>query len=49
LKGKKAFQNFKKRKEVLEKIKYVDKVIAEENWKQKENDIKKYNIDIFTM
>ena len=49
LKWKKSFQTFEERKKILENIKYVDKVIPEKNWEQKEKDIKKYNIDIFTM
>lgn len=49
LKWKKSEFTFQERKEILESIKYVDKVIPEENWDQKENDIKKYNIDIFVM
>lgn len=49
IKGKKSYQNFKERKEILENIKYVDEVIPEEHWEQKIEDIKKYNIDIFTM
>ena len=34
---------------MLEAIRYVDKVIPEEEWEQKVNDIKKYKIDIFIM
>lgn len=49
LKWKKSYQNFNERKKNLEQIKYVDEVIAENNWEQKKEDIKKYNIDIFTM
>ncbi|PID87551.1 glycerol-3-phosphate cytidylyltransferase [Candidatus Gracilibacteria bacterium] len=49
LKGKKSYQSFDKRKKVLESIKYVDLVISEDNWEQKESDIKKYNINTFVM
>jgi len=48
-KGKTSIFSFFKRKEWVESIKYVDLVIEETSWNQKENDIKKYNIDIVTM
>ena len=41
--------NFKDRKEILESLRYVDKVIPEINWEQKIEDVKRYNIDIFVM
>ncbi len=49
LKGKKTLISYKQRKQILESIKYVDKVIAEKNWEQKVNDIKKYDVDVFAM
>ena len=49
LKGKKTLIPFNERVEIVKSIKYVDKVIPEENWEQKIDDIKKYNIDIFVM
>lgn len=49
IKNKTSQFNYEKRKEILEAITYVDKVIPEENWEQKAKDIKKYNIDIFVM
>ncbi len=49
IKGKKSFFSFEERKAILEAIKYVDLVIKEDSWDQKIDDIKKYNIDIFTM
>lgn len=49
IKWKKTYQKYKDRKEVLEWIKYVDKVIPEKNRWQKEDDIKENNIDIFVM
>lgn len=49
LKGKKTYHNYQTRKMMLEAIRYVDLVIPEENWEQKINDIKKYNIDIVVM
>lgn len=48
-KGKKSFFSYSKRKEMLESIRYVDRVIAEESWEQKTNDIAKYDIDVFVM
>lgn len=49
LKGKKAYYDYETRKKMIEAIKYVDLVIPEENWEQKIDDIKKYNIDIVVM
>jgi len=49
IKHKNSYLSYEERKIVLESIKYVDEVIPEENWEQKINDIKKYNIDILTM
>lgn len=49
LKGKKTLIPFEQRALIVENIKCVDMVIAEKNWEQKIEDIKKYNIDIFAM
>ena len=49
LKGKKTLIPYKQRAEIVESIKYVDKVIPEKNWEQKIYDIKKYNIDLFVI
>ncbi|HAT3809991.1 TPA: glycerol-3-phosphate cytidylyltransferase [Morganella morganii] len=49
LKGKESFCSFEERREIVEACKYVDEVIPEYNWEQKELDIKKYNIDILGM
>lgn len=49
IKNKTCYYSFEERKKIVEAIKYVDEVIAEENWEQKIHDIKKYNIDIFVM
>src|SRR5690625_995869 len=48
-KGKKAYYTFEQRKAILEALRYVDKVIPEDNWEQKIDDVKKYNIDTFVM
>lgn len=49
LKHKEAYHSYEDRKLILEAIKYVDEVIPEENWEQKRDDIKKYDIDTFVM
>jgi len=48
-KHKSSFLPYAQRREVLEAIKYVDKVIPEENWEQKIQDIKNNKVDIFTI
>lgn len=49
LKGKKAYYSYEDRKTILEAVKYVDKVIPEDNWEQKVEDVQKYNVDTFVM
>lgn len=49
LKGKKVLIPYKQRKEIIANLKCVDKVIAEKNWEQKIDDIRKYNVDVFAM
>ena len=49
LKGKKAYHTYETRKMMLEAVRYVDLVIPEENWEQKINDVKKYEVDIVVM
>ena len=49
LKGKKTIIPYSQRASIVEAIKYVDVVIPEHDWEQKEKDIKKYNVDIFCM
>ncbi len=49
LKGKKTIIPYEQRASIVEAIKYVDMVIPENNWEQKVTDIKKYNVDIFSM
>jgi glycerol-3-phosphate cytidylyltransferase len=48
-KGKASFYSYGIRKEMLESIRYVDLVIPEENWEQKIDDVKKYEIDVVAM
>lgn len=49
IKGKKTIIPFEQRAEIVKNIKCVDMVIPENDWEQKLEDIKKYNVDIFTM
>ena len=42
-------QPYEERKLILESLRFVDAVIPEENWEQKVNDIKKYDVSIFTI
>lgn len=48
-KGKMAYHSYEERKLILEAIKYVDEVIAEESWNQKTNDIMKKEVNYFVM
>ncbi|MFD0870484.1 Glycerol-3-phosphate cytidylyltransferase [Chlamydia abortus] len=49
VKGKLSHFNYEERKQLLESIKYVDRIIPENSWEQKIEDIKKYQIDLFVM
>lgn len=49
LKDKKSFYAYDERKLVLESIRYVDLVIPEENWEQKEGDIRRHRIGTLVM
>lgn len=48
-KHKKCYFSFEQRKALLEAIRYVDLVIAEESWEQKASDIHEYHIDTFVI
>ena len=48
-KQKKSYFHYEQRKQLLEAIRYVDLVIPEENWAQKESDVREYHIDTFVM
>ena len=48
-KSKKTLIPFEQRAEIIKSIKYVDRVIAEKSWNQKEDDIEKFQVDIFAM
>jgi len=49
IKNKEAYHSFENRKAILESIRYVDKVIPEDNWDQKTKDVLEHDIDIFVM
>ena len=49
LKKKKTLIPFEQRAQIVANIKCVDKVIAEESWEQKIDDIKRYDIDLLVM
>jgi glycerol-3-phosphate cytidylyltransferase len=49
LKNKKSYHSFDNRKMILESIRYVDEVIAEDNWEQKISDVVDNDIDVFVM
>mgnify|MGYP002281347226 CR=1 FL=1 len=48
-KGKNCYFSFKQRKNLLESIRYVDLVIPENTWEQKNSDIEMYHIDRFAI
>jgi len=49
LKGKKSVMSFEDRSLLVRSCRYVDEVIAEHNWEQKEADIKTHAVDLFVM
>jgi len=49
IKNKKAYHNYETRKKMLEAIRYVDLVIPENDWEQKIDDVKKYEVDVVVM
>jgi len=48
-KGKKTYHSYETRKEMLEALRVVDLVIPENNWEQKADDVKKYEVDVVVM
>ncbi len=48
-KNKRCYFTYSQRNKLLESIRYVDLVIAEDCWEQKIEDIKYYRIDFFVM
>lgn len=49
LKGKTCIIPYEHRVVIVAGIKYVDKVIPEDNWEQKITDVEKYNVDCFVI
>lgn len=49
LKSKKAIFSYAERSEILMSCKFVSQVIPENDWEQKIDDVKKYDVDIFAM
>lgn len=49
IKGKHAYHSYETRKQMLEAIRYVDLVIPENDWNQKIDDVKKYQVDVTVM
>ncbi|CAC9436594.1 Glycerol-3-phosphate cytidylyltransferase (EC 2.7.7.39) [uncultured Gammaproteobacteria bacterium] len=48
-KEKKSHMTFQERCSVVKSLSFVDKVIVEDSWKQKESDIKEYGVNTFVM
>ena len=48
-KHKKCYFSYAERKMMLEAIRYVDLVVPEENWEQKNTDVVKYGADVFVI
>ena len=48
-KDKVCFFTYEQRKQLLESIRYVDLVIPENNWEQKNTDVADYHIDVFAI
>ena len=49
IKNIKSYYRYEQRKIILVSCRYVDLIIPENNWEQKETDIKKYKINTFVM
>lgn len=49
IKYKKSYYDYEQRKMMLESIRYVDLVIPEEGWGQKEKDVDRFDVDVFVM
>lgn len=48
-KGKKSYFTFTERKKMLEALRCVDLVIAEDSWEQKLNDVLEFKVDTFVI
>jgi len=49
IKGKKCVFSYEKRKELLESINYVSKILPEKEWEQKTKDVIENKVDVFIM
>ena len=49
IKKKKSYYDYEQRKMMLESIRYVDLVIPENDWGQKETDVDRFEVDVFVM
>ena len=49
VKNKKSYYDYNQRKMMLESIRYVDLVIPEDGWGQKELDVERFDVDVFVM
>ncbi|PTJ42957.1 glycerol-3-phosphate cytidylyltransferase [Staphylococcus simulans] len=49
IKNKKSYYSYEQRKMMLESIRYVDLVIPENDWGQKQKDVDRYEVDTFVM
>lgn len=49
MKQKKCYFTYEQRKQLLEAVRYVDLVIPENNWEQKVEDVRLYQVDEFVM
>ncbi len=49
IKNKQSFFHYEHRRQMLEAIRYVDLIIPENDWEQKQEDIIKHNVNIFVM
>jgi glycerol-3-phosphate cytidylyltransferase len=48
-KNKVCANSFEDRKAILESLRFVDQVIAEENWEQKVTDVSAFHVDVFVI
>lgn len=48
-KGKKVLIPYEQRAAIVQAIEYVDRVIPEESWEQKEIDVEKYQVNLFAI
>ncbi len=49
MKHKKCYFSYEQRKQLLEAVRYVDRVIPENTWEQKRTDMHEYDIDTFVI